>query len=273
MVPIKTDSKSGIVYRQWQASSPKAVLLLVHGLGGHSARWNFLAEYFLQQNISSYGIDLRGFGETEELRGHIDSFKIYYNDIRSLSRIIREENSDKKVFILGESMGGLIAFLMSITDADKFSGCICFVPAFGSAMKFGLSIYVSLFFSLLYNHRKQLTVPFTAQMCTQDVEYQKVMESDTLREHRLATSGLLINIVIEQVRAMNLKKKLKLPVLFQLAGQDTMVPTNTSRKVFQSLTAEDKQIIEYPDMRHALSIELDRQKVFQDVLNWLKPRI
>ena len=37
-----------ILYRKWEASpqsaAPRAVFLLVHGLGGHSARWGFLAE-------------------------------------------------------------------------------------------------------------------------------------------------------------------------------------------------------------------------------------
>lgn len=273
MQPIRTDPQTGILYRRWQAASPKAVLLLVHGLGGHSARWSFLADYFQQNNISSYGIELKGFGETQGLRGHIDSFKIYYNDVRSLYRIIKNENPDKKVFILGESMGGLMAFLMVITDPNLFSGVICLVPAFASAMKFSILEYVKILSSVLYNRRKQFTVPFTSQMCTQDVEYQKVMDSDTLKEHRLATSGLLFNILIEQVRAQKLKDKLITPVLFQLAGKDVMADARVGRKAFQSLKLKDKTIIEYPDMFHALSIELERKKVFDDTLKWMQTRV
>lgn len=273
MEPIKTDSATGILYRRWQAASPQAVLLLVHGLGGHSARWDFLAEYFLRHNISSYAIELKGFGETKGLRGHIDSFKIYYNDIRSLHRIIRGDNPDKKVLILGESMGGLMAFIMAITDADLFSGCICLVPAFASVMKFSISEYIKIFSSLAYNPRKQFVMPFTSQMCTQDVEYQKIMDTDTAREHRLATSGLLINIATEQIRALVLKNKLQIPVLFQIAGKDTLVSAQASKNVFRGLTLKEKELIEYPDMLHAISIELNRKTAFDDILKWIQKRI
>jgi alpha-beta hydrolase superfamily lysophospholipase len=35
--------ENDIMYRRWNVPSSKAVLLLVHGLGAHSARWDFLA--------------------------------------------------------------------------------------------------------------------------------------------------------------------------------------------------------------------------------------
>jgi alpha-beta hydrolase superfamily lysophospholipase len=35
--------ENDMMVRRWKAPSPKAVLLLVHGLGAHSARWDFLA--------------------------------------------------------------------------------------------------------------------------------------------------------------------------------------------------------------------------------------
>ena len=53
---MKVDKKTGLMYQQWDALSPQAVFLLVHGLGGHSARWQFLAEYLLKNRISSYAI-------------------------------------------------------------------------------------------------------------------------------------------------------------------------------------------------------------------------
>jgi hypothetical protein len=43
---------TNILFRRWDAApspaSPKAVFLLVHGLGAHSARWDFLAGYLAE---------------------------------------------------------------------------------------------------------------------------------------------------------------------------------------------------------------------------------
>ena len=43
--------------------------------------------------------------------------------------------------------------------------------------------------------------------------------------------------------------------------------------VFDGLPLKDKTKSEYPEMLHALSIELGREKVFADILNWLEKRI
>jgi alpha-beta hydrolase superfamily lysophospholipase len=58
-----------------------------------------------------------------------------------------------------------------------------------------------------------------------------------------------------------------------LSGADTFVCSRASRKIFEGIKFKDKQIIEYPDMRHALTMELGREEVFGDMLKWLEKRI
>jgi alpha-beta hydrolase superfamily lysophospholipase len=265
---MNIDKESGIMFEKWTVANPDSVLLLVHGLGAHSYRWLFLADFFKKNNISSYSIELKGFGETKDLKGHIGSFKIYYKDILSLLDIIKKENPSKKVFILGESMGGLIAFMMAALYPDLFGGLICISPAFANRMKFSLLDYISIFSSPAYNPKKQFTMPFNSKMCTRDSSYQKIMDSSP-REHRLATSKLLLNILIEQIRGSFLKDKIRIPVLFLLAGEDKLVNPAATEKVFNNLKVKDKKMIKYPEMFHALSIEIGRERVFQDILGWM----
>lgn len=269
---MRRDKKTGIIYRQWGSPPSKAVLLLVHGLGGHSGGWEFLADFFLRQDISSYGIELRGFGETKSLKGHIDSFNIYFADIHRLYDMIIKENPGKKVFLAGESLGALISFRAVILNPDLFDGLICISPAFSNRQRLTLLGYIKKFSSLIYNPRKQFTLSFTPEMCTRDVDYQKVMDSDPLK-HELATSKLLFNLLVTQARSRILKNRIRLDVLFLLAGRDELVDPEWSKKVFKRLEAKSKTTIEYPDMYHSLSIELGREKVFEDILKWLQSRI
>src|SRR3989339_1481917 len=118
------DKENYILYRRWQAQEPQAALLLVHGLGAHTGRWEFMADFFQRNNISSYALELKGFGQTQGERGDIDSLNTYFQDIRSLSDIIRQENPGKKIFLLGESMGALICFLFAALEPRLFSGLI-----------------------------------------------------------------------------------------------------------------------------------------------------
>ncbi|MDD2703199.1 MAG: alpha/beta hydrolase, partial [Candidatus Omnitrophica bacterium] len=88
---LHTDEASGVMYREWAVPVPRAVLLLVHGLGAHSGRWEAWGDFFLSRNIASFAVELKGFGETREEPGHIDSFSVYLRDIRSLCGVIGRE--------------------------------------------------------------------------------------------------------------------------------------------------------------------------------------
>lgn len=271
MSPIQIDKNTGIMYRVWKVNSPKAVFLLVHGLGAHTARWEFLSDFFLKNGISSYGIELKGFGKTKDLRGHINSFDIYFTDINNLYDIIKKENPGKKIFLLSESMGALISFMMIVKHPSLFDGLICISPAFKSNLKASPLDYIKVFSALLYNPKRQFNMPFDSTMCTRDVEYQKVIDSDPL-DHHLATSKLLSEIIIWQIRAKILKDKIEVPVLFLVSGQDKLTNPQVSKIFFKGLKAKDKTIIEYPYMYHALSVDLDREKVFEDILKWTEKR-
>lgn len=272
MPEIKVLHQTDILYRHWTAQNSKAVFLMVHGLGAHSSRWNFLAEYLSTNNIESYALDLKGFGNTTTTRGHIDSFKYYYNDIIALAKHIKKENPKKKIFLLGESLGGLISFNLTIANPEIFDGLITLSPAFKNNMNFKISDYIKLVAYLLFSQTKTLLVPFTSEMCTRDKEYQKIMNHNPL-EIRIASAKLLLNSLIAQIRAKLIAKKLKTPTLFLLAGRDQLVDKQESRNIFSKLPIKDKKLIEYPEMYHALSIDLDREKVFSDILDWTSQRI
>ncbi len=267
-----TDKKTGIIYKVWKSGDPRAVFLLVHGLGAHTGRWGFLADYFLKKDISCYGIELRGFGETKGLRGHVDSFKTYLSDIRALYDIIVEGNKDKKVFVAGESVGAVIAFLAAAAAPGLFDGLVCISPAFANRLKASRLTYIKSLAPLIYNPLKQIRIPFDAKMCTRDADYQKVMDADP-GEHRLATSKFLFNLIAAQIRSNIVKGRIRTPVLFLLSGNDRLVDPEAGKRIFNGLKAGDKTIIEYPDMYHALSIDLGREKVFEDMLKWVEKRL
>ena len=249
------------------------MFLLVHGLGAHSARWNFLAGHFAERGFASYAVELRGFGRTPERpRGHIGSFRVWDRDILELRDIIGKDFPGRKVFLLGESMGGLLAFNLVCRNADKFAGQVLIAPSFKNGMKFPLSAYLKLVLLLLFNPTLMVDVPFTSEMVSRDTEYLQVMNANP-DELRVASLKCLFNFMPEQAGSGKLAKKLAVPTLFLIPGIDLLVDERAGRKMFQKLPLADKTLLEYPDMLHALSIDLGREKVFKDVLDWVVPRV
>ncbi len=261
------------LYRRWDAPSARAVFLLVHGLGAHTARWDFLADHFAAVGFPSYALELRGFGRTPERpRGHVDSFRIYDRDILALRRLIGVEYPGRKVFILGESLGGLIVFNLAARRPEEFAGQILIAPAFKNGMKFPISAYLTLVSRICFQPRKTVAVPFTSAMCTRDTDYQAVMDANP-DEVREASLKLLMSSMGEQRRARKSAAETTLPVLFLVPGDDRLVDERAGMKLYARIGPADKALIEYPDMLHALSIDRGREDVFDDILAWVDQRI
>lgn len=260
------------MYRKWECASPRAVFLLVHGLGAHSGRWDFFGQYFAARGFASYALELKGFGRTPDLpRGHVDSFEIYYRDVASLKDVAKKEYPGVPVYLAGESMGGLIAYIMATRRAGFCDGLICMSPAFRSRLLFPLIAYLDIFASYYVNPRKQYRMPFNSAMCTRDPAYRQVMD-DNAAENRLASARMLGTIFLAQQAAGIAPGSFGGPALFLLAGDDSMVSPHASEHLFSRFRSADKTIIRYPEMFHALSVDLGREKVFGDILQWVSAR-
>lgn len=265
------------LFRRWDAApslaSSKAVFLLVHGLGAHSARWDFAAEHFALQGYASYAIELRGFGRTPERpRGHIDSFGVWDRDILALRETIGRDYPGKKVFLAGESMGGLIAFGLAGRYPGEFAGVILMSPGFKNGMKFPLSAYIKVGLLTPFRPKAMLDLPFTSEMATRDPECAAAMDASP-DELRAASLKLMSGFLPRQARAGRLAGKYTLPALFLLPGIDHLVDESGARKTFKKIASADKTLIEYPEMFHALCIDLGRERVFQDIVDWTEKRV
>ena len=249
-------------YRTWASPSPRCAAFLVHGLGANSSWWEEFALFLLKNNISSYAIDLRQHG----------SFKEFFAAVEELRAVIKKDNPSVKIFAVGESMGALIILAMALKDKTLFDGLACISPAFNSRAPLKPLDYVKMFVPLLYNGRKKYKLPVTPDMCTRDPVYLKMIEAayDT---DALSTSKVLFDIFITQISMRMSVMRVGAPLLFLIAGNDKLVYSAASAGIFGTIEAGDKSMIEYPGMYHSLSIDLGREKVFHDILEWIEKRI
>jgi alpha-beta hydrolase superfamily lysophospholipase len=265
-----------VLYRRWDASpggaSPKAVFLLVHGLGAHTARWDGLATDMARRGLASYAVELRGFGRTPDRpRGHVASLRVWERDTLSLRETIARDNPGRKIFVLGESVGGLVAFNAAARHPGIFAGVILISPDFKNGLKFPLSSYLTLAGLILFRPAKTIPIPYTSAMCTRDRVYQAEMDANP-DELRVGSLRCLMSILGEQRAAKRLAKSFRDPALFLLSGHDLLVDARAARKIYAELAVADKALLEYPEMLHALSIDLGREEVFRTIGDWVETR-
>ncbi len=257
------------MFKEYPAKDPAVVLLFIHGMGAHGGRWDSCAEFFARNGIASAAIDLRGFGRTTQARGHIDSFSVYVDDVVALRGVLKEKYPQAKVTLVGESMGALIACQAALREPGLFHGLVCLAPAFKAKVKVPLGMAVSAAVLSVLNPYKQYCLPFSPGMLTRDLPYQEKMGSDQ-REQRCVSAGLLGNFLKAQAQVKRGAPLLSVPLLFILAGSDVVVSNAAARSLFKKISYQDKKLIEHPHMFHALSIDVGKEKVFEDILSWMK---
>jgi len=261
-----------IGYRQWGLSAPRAVLVLVHGLGAHGGRWEALADFFLKKGISSYAIELANPAEPDKAARSSGHFRKYRDSILSLYDIAAANHPGKKIFIVGESMGALLAFLIAAERPGLFGGLVCLSPAFANRVKLSASDYLKIFLSFFHDSGMKIRLPFDSSMCTRDTHYRHRMDSDPL-EYRHAPPKLLVEVLCAQIRAKMASRTVTLPVLFLIAGEDRIADAGAAAGVFSTVPSADKALVEFPGMYHSLSVELGREAVFEEMLKWVDKRI
>jgi alpha-beta hydrolase superfamily lysophospholipase len=248
-------------YNARTTQSPKAALLLVHGLGSNASWWDDAADFFLHSGMSSYAVDLR----------HNTSFAEFFASVREIAGLIRKENPDRKLFAVGESLGSLIILLLALKDKLLFDGVVCISPAFSSRLRLNIPGYIGVFLTALYDPKRRHPLPVTADMCTRDPAKLKMIEA-TYDKDVMQTSSVLTAIFFYQLALRISRLKVPVPALFLGAGDDKLVFTDATKKVFARMAAPDKKLIEYPGMYHSLSIDTGRDKVFADIAAWVAER-
>lgn len=107
----KSPSGASIYAQSWMPNlqrqkMPRAILLLIHGLGEHSGRYQHVAEYFTHKNIGVLGCDRVGHGKSGGKRGHVKKYKYLFDDIEQLHAEATRRYPKVPVFLYGHSMGG-----------------------------------------------------------------------------------------------------------------------------------------------------------------------
>jgi acylglycerol lipase len=259
---VKAEIGKEAGYRKWLVPEPKAVFILVHGLGCHAGRWEAAADFFLKKGISSYALEL----------GREEGLANYRSKILRLYDIAKKEKPAKRIFLIGESLGAITSFLVCAERPGLCDGLVCISPAFAARKRPAPVDYIKMVTALLFNPGKEFTLPFDSSMCTRDIEYRTRLDRDP-DEYRSIPAKKIFEILLAQRRVRAVSKKMLTPVLFLVAGEDLIVDTASAMAAFSNLAAEDRTIVTFPGMYHSLSIDLGREAVFEEILKWAKTKL
>ena len=125
---VTTTDGLRLYLRRHEHANPRAEILITHGFGEHSGRYGALTEHLLKHGYSVTAYDHRGHGLSDGLPGHVESFAEYDDDLAKLISSVRLRDQATSLFVIGHSMGGLIALRYAARKSATLSGAIISAP-------------------------------------------------------------------------------------------------------------------------------------------------
>jgi len=260
-----------IFFRMFEAPDEKARMVIAHGLGEHSGRYENLIMQLVPMGISLWIPDFRGHGKSQGKRGHVLSFDEYTSDLTGMLEMAHQGKPDnKKMFLLGHSMGGLIALALAQGSHKMIDGLIVSSPLIGMVIDVPLlKKFMGKVMSSLYPGLS-LKNELDPSKISKDGDVVKAYIDDTMVHSRVSARWFTETMAaMESIRTS--MSGLEIPFLMQLAGDDYLVKTASSRTFFERLKARDKTMYEYKEMYHEIynAPNDQRAKVLNDLTTWL----
>jgi alpha-beta hydrolase superfamily lysophospholipase len=113
-----------LFYRKWgelKTNERRKVLLVIHGIGYHCLPFRKIMNYTGNCNVLVYAMDLRRHGFSGGTKGILESNEKVLTDMDNMISIIKNENPNTQIYLLGTSMGGLyiLGYALSCLHSDQ----------------------------------------------------------------------------------------------------------------------------------------------------------
>ena len=255
--------------KNWLIESPKATLLLVHGLGEHSARYEHVAKALNEIGLNVYSFDLRGHGLSEGPRAFIKDIEEFRQD---LEVVYRNTPKDLPFFMLGHSMGGLIvSHFLLYNERTDVKG----VVLTGSALEVGDDITPTkqrLIRTLNWISPNLKTVKLDPNSITTDKKEVEKYINDPLVFHEAGKAGMGVAL-LNAISDIKLKfKDFNYPTLIMHGGNDLITNKLGSKSLYDQSKSKDKTLKIWEGSLHEIFNETNKDEVISFMTNWLKPR-
>jgi alpha-beta hydrolase superfamily lysophospholipase len=262
-----------IYWQSWAPEAgPRALLLVSHGLGEHSGRYQSLASYFVGHNFAVAALDHNGHGYSEGIPGFVASFADYVSDLGQFHEAVVPRFPGVPVFLVGHSMGGLVGGTYLLRSQDRFQGVILSGLAIRTADHPGPVLQSLIRLLAVLVPRLGLTALDPAGVC-RDPEVVRKYTEDPQVFHGKLTARLLREFFAGMARLENEAGDLALPMLVLHGGDDNMVSPESSEILYTRARSEDKTLKIYPGLYHEIFNEPEKDDVLAEVLDWCENRL
>jgi alpha-beta hydrolase superfamily lysophospholipase len=262
-----------LYYQAWlpPTGRRRAVVVNLHGLGDHSGLYPNLARHFPARGITLYAYDMRGNGRSPGQRAYLRAWHEYRGDLHAFLDRVREWEGDVPLFVLGNSLGGLVVLEHALHHPEGLAGVIAAAPPLGQVGVPPVLMALGRVLSRILP-RFSLNVGMDLTGLARDPAVVEAVLADPFF-HRRGTARLSTEVTTAIARVQEGASRLSLPLLILHGSDDRMVPPEGSRRFFARVRYPDREFREYPGAYHCLFADFDHGEVLRDLEQWIDSHI
>jgi alpha-beta hydrolase superfamily lysophospholipase len=259
--------------------APRAVVVIVHGLGEHAWRYDRLATEMTEAGFAVRAFDQRGHGESAGKRGCLPTQDALVKDLGEFlddTRATVCARFNSPLVLLGHSMGGLVCALWAARQQALTPFHIVPVDALllsSPALDAGLNVWQRTLLATLPSWLPDVTVSngLDPALLSHDQDVVDAYLADPLVHDRI--SPLLGRFIADGGPEVMLHApQWRVPTLLLYAGRDGMVNPQGSRRFAQRTPIGVVQAQCLEDFFHEIFNEVHRAEAVDALLNWLDGR-
>lgn len=260
----------------WDADSPAAMILWIHGFAEHRLRYADFARFLNGRGFSFAALDLRGHGDSGGKRGFVRRWDDYLEDVSALLEWSSASIPADLPLVMGShSMGGLVAsrFLEKGEFARPIDAAVFSGPFMGLAM--AVPAWKRQLGKAMSSLIPGLSVPagLPPELISHDPDIVQSYATDP-RVFRNATARWFTEMVHAQELAISEASRIRMPVLVCQGMGDRVVNVQTSRRFFDGIAAADRTWKGFDGLYHEILNEAPpaRGEVYNTFADWLGRR-
>ena len=248
----------------------RAVVVLVHGLGEHIQRYQYVAEKMNARGLVLLGFDQQGHGKSSGKRGVINSGQGMMDDISSAIKLARQMYPGLPVFIYGHSMGALEVLYYGLHGSEPLKGIIATSPPLDSS---SMSKAQRTMVGVLKNLLPNLTVDngLSIDGLSRDAACNQAYRDDPL-VHPKASVRLAGFLADGAVDIMQHADEWTIPLYLAHGSADALCPVGGSDQ-FAKLLGSKVTYKRWEGLFHETHNEPEKDVVIGTMLDWIDSQL
>lgn len=247
---------------------PKAMVLIVHGMGEYGSRYErFVIPRLLENRLCVITYDQFGHGSKPGKKGHHPGYQYLLESIDKCLDKSKQTFGDLPVVLYGHSMGGNVALNYILEQPERITGAVISSPFL--RLSFEPPAWKLALGRILGKILPSITLAneIDAGAISQIPEEVEAYLNDPLIHDRVSPA-YSIAFMEKGKQVIERAREISIPVLLLHGTADQLTDHRASEELARK-AADHVEYFEVEDGYHELHHDLKRQEVMNHILSWI----